>query len=88
MKNLAIAIAAALSIVSNAAIAENPAPLTLALNNQVVEQWIDNSTEEAINTETLNNDLNLVITESIEKISIELGEQLEAKFAKEIEYAM
>ena len=89
MKNVAI-IAVLLGVIGSTANAESAvseAPLTLALNSSsAAVTWVEPAT--AINTEALADDIELEVSKAMEKVSVELGEQLEAKIAKELEYAM
>ncbi|WP_101758702.1 hypothetical protein [Oceanicoccus sp. KOV_DT_Chl] len=88
MKNVAI-LAVLLGVIGNAAIAESAvseAPLTLAMNSNAAVTWIKPAT--AINNDALADDIELEVSKAMEKVSVELGEQLEAKIAKELEYAM
>ncbi|MFA7553168.1 MAG: hypothetical protein WCY88_02875 [Spongiibacteraceae bacterium] len=89
MKNVAI-LAVLLAVIGNSANAESAvseAPsMTLALNNSVAVAWFKPS--KSINTDVIINQVELDVSETVEKVSIALDKQLEEKIAKELEYAM
>ena len=89
MKNVAI-LAVILGILGNAANAEsavNEAPsMVLAINSHAAVTWLEPAT--AISNKALANNTELKIADTMEKVSIALGKQLEDKIAKELEYAM
>lgn len=89
MKNVAI-IALILGVLGNAANAESAVSetpnMTLALNSDFSVAWVKPAA--AINTKALANNIELKVNKTMEQISVDLDKQLEAKIAKELEYAM
>ena len=89
MKNMAI-LAVILGILGNAANAQsaiNEAPsMVLAMNSNAAVTWLEPAA--AIRNNALANNAELKIADTMEKVSIALGKQLEDKIARELEYAM
>lgn len=87
MKNVAI-IAVILGVLGNAANAESAVEtpnMTLALNSNASVAWIKPA---AASTKALAKNIELKANKAMETISVDLSKQLEAKIAKELEYAI
>lgn len=89
MKNVAI-LAVLLAVIGSSAFAESAVSevpsMTLALNSGAAVTWFEPS--KSSNADAIVNQVELDVSETVEKISLALDKQLEEKIAKELEYAM
>ena len=92
MKNLAITLAAVLAVLGNPANADSAvseaALLTLAMTSPAMPALAQPLAAESIDTDALASEIELKVSASLEKLTSDLDKKLEARFAKEIEYAM
>lgn len=89
MKKVAIALALTLGVFGstvNAESAKKIPTLTLAMNSNISEQWVNFSTPTKANVSA--NRIELEIAKKMEQLSIKMDKVLEAKFSKGIDYAM
>ncbi len=91
MKNVAL-IAVILGLIGSAANAESAvseAPtMTLAMNTAIESKFVDSMSAINIQSDVAAKQIELNVNKTMEEVSLALDKQIEAKMAKELEYAI